>query len=138
MLEEAAQAQKPTLIARIAGVLLVLFSASMWYGIFLFLAVVPAKMEPAYQKFQMGRALPASIKFLFGASSVITTYWYLFALVVAAVVAWLIWLALRRDRLGRLLLLAGVSFVSSYAAALVVCAATLWPLLRMIKMVGAD
>ena len=57
---------------------------------------------------------------------------------MAAVVAWLIWLALRRDRLGRLLLLAGASFASSIAVALVVYAAMLWQIVRMIKMVGTD
>ena len=138
MPEETAQSQRPTLIARIAGVLLVLFSAAMWFAILLVLAAVPAKVEPTYHKFRMGRALPALTKFLFDASSVITAYWYLFALVMVAVVAWLIWLALRRDRLGRLLLLAGVSFVSSNAVAWVLYAAVLWPILRMIKVIGAD
>jgi len=137
MTEAPEATEKPTVIARVATVLLILFSALMWATVLDTLAAAGPPFQRIFDKFEITGGLPWTTDFLIGSAQVLNQYWYLFGLGIVAVVAWLIWAGMRRDRLGQLLVLAIASFASLHGAVVLTFIGLMLPLMKLVKALEA-
>jgi hypothetical protein len=106
---------RPTRIARIATIVLVLFIGFLWGHILRVLALAPLSFERTFDRFNTPGGMATPTQALINLSHVIAGGWPLFAAVVVLAMAGLIWLGMRRNRVGWLALLAFGSFVAAVA-----------------------
>jgi|WetSurMetagenome_2_1015567.scaffolds.fasta_scaffold30336_3 hypothetical protein len=130
------ETHKPTRIARIATVVLVLFSGCMWWQILRVLALAPQSFERAFDRFDTPGGMATPTQALINLSHVIAGGWPLFAAVVVLAMAGLIWLGMRRDYVGRLALLALVSFLAACAMLPLVLFGLFLPFLRLLQSIS--
>lgn len=128
--------ERSTVISRIASILLVLFSAYMWYRILLVLALAPPPYEEMLGRFNTPGGLPLLTQALIAASHAVTSYWYLFAAagLVAAVI--LVWMGSTKRCVGSLAILAAASFGGIFAMGFLMFEGLLIPILRLMITLG--
>ena len=137
MTQAAAPPEKHSIISRVATVFLVLFSGLLWYQILWLLATGPQPYEEMFDRFDIRAGLPMPARAIIGASHVVTTYWYVFGVVGVAAIVWLMWAGLTKRRVGRLAILAAVSYAAAWAMGILMLAGLFIPLIDMIEAVGA-
>ena len=123
--------ERPTVISRIASILLVLFSAYMWYQILLVLALAPPPYERMWDRFEVPGGLPLLTQALIAASHAVMSYWYLFAAAVLIAAAILIWMGWTKRRVGSLAILAAASLGGLFAMGFLMFEGLLMPQLRL-------
>jgi hypothetical protein len=135
--EMPADVRRPTRIARIATVVLVLFTGLMWWRILTCLALWPQPFEQIFDRFDIHGGMPAPTNLLIRCSHLITGCWPLFAGGAVLVLVGLTWLGMRRKCVGWLGLLSAVSFVAAYALPVVVLYLLYLPLMELFMGVSA-